>query len=131
MILKSNGRCDCFSQGRLVNSEPDPFCKKCFGTGDIRIKILTPKLRKDPLIVPGEIDEFEKVSLTDYIFFLPSNFNFVTNKDIIATLNDEDSSKLEIFYEVCEKTKYTTGEFSYYEVLARKKPSLNRGDEND
>jgi hypothetical protein len=118
MLLRATGDCDCYSKVKLSKSEPNPFCKKCFGTGSKRMHILTPKLRADVSEAPGENENFLKQSITKFTFYLPYNFSFITNKDIIVSLNEQ--KQLETFYEIVEKITYSVDDFVYYEVFAKK-----------
>ena len=43
--LKAVKKCDCYDEDRLIDSEPDPKCPKCYGLGKIRQAILTDKMK--------------------------------------------------------------------------------------
>ncbi len=122
LILKSVGNCDCLDTDSLINSEPDPKCKKCYGTGKTRISIKTPKIRYE-LSNSGKYGYLESIDLTKttneiYSFYLFDTFGFVNNEDIIVIF-DELGNVLSAF-EVVNRETFTYDEFVYYEYFGKK-----------
>lgn len=122
VILKKEKECDCYSKSELIDSEPNPYCEKCFGTGYERMQIFTEKIRHE-VQSNGTGTYYEKTvynpSINEIrIFFMPEQYKFITTEDLIATL-DEDN-KIVSIYEVVNKERYNAEEFVYYEIYGKK-----------
>ncbi|MGL5714994.1 MAG: hypothetical protein ACRCX2_18405 [Paraclostridium sp.] len=126
-ILKAIGQCDCFDPDDLINSEPDPHCLNCFGTGQERVQIKTDKLRYDytsntsnSKINDDIIESTEEL----FVFYIPTTGTYsglmLDNDDIVYTT--DTNSK---FFEVINRFEYILNDFSYHEVVAKKIPHIN------
>lgn len=123
LILKAGKRCDCHDPEDLLNSEPDPKCKKCFGTGVTRNLIFTTNIRHDSKGGNG-ITNYERLDLNKSIndfrcFFMPEEYKFVTTRDLIATLEDNEKDILSI-YRVISVEKFKANDFIFYEMIGEK-----------
>lgn len=122
LILKSSSDCDCYNKNSLIDSEPNPKCPKCYGTGKKRILIKTPKLRYE-LSSSGKTGYLESQDLIKttneiYSFYLDEYLGFVNNEDIFITF-DEDGKPIAAF-EVSNREKFVYYDFVYYEYFAKK-----------
>lgn len=120
LILKaSETKCDCYDDRNLINSEPDPYCKKCFGTGVYRNKILSNKIR-----YAVDTKKTESVNPNTYlkekvIFYFNENYSFLSNKDILCIFNCERTS-VEKMYRIVSKQKMQADDFVYYKIVGNK-----------
>lgn len=123
LILKAGEQCDCFEPKELLNSEPNPKCGKCFGTGNRRILIFTTKIRHDSDASLSD-KNYEKMdlnkSINDYrCFFMPEQYKFIGTMDLIATLDDEEQN-ISSIYKVISTEKFKANDFVFYEVIGEK-----------
>lgn len=122
IILKKKKECDCYSKDELIDSEPNPYCPKCYGTGFERTLIQTENIRHE-VQTNGTGTYYEKTIYNTTIneiriFFLPEKYKFITTEDLIATL-DENNEIISI-YKVVNKERYNAEEFAYYEIYGEK-----------
>lgn len=123
LILKAGEQCDCFEPKELLNSEPNPKCGKCFGTGHRRTLIFTTKIRHDSES-NNSTKNYETLdlnkSINDYrCFFMPEQYKFITTMDLIATLDDEEKN-ISSIYKVISTEKFKANDFVFYEVIGEK-----------
>ena len=122
VILKADGDCECFEKDSLINSEPNPRCKLCLGTGKHRVQIKTEEIRYE--LSTGsdgqqyEILDYTKSTSDVYSFFFPKHYSFIENSDIIVTFDDNGIPYTA--FEVINKEKFVKNDFVYYEVFGRK-----------
>lgn len=121
LILKKSSRCDCYDPNELIDSEPNPYCEKCMGTGYLRNYIFTENIRHEPLNEVSnknsEILVYNSSINEKRIFFFPERYSFLTTEDLIATIyNDEILS----IYKVVSKEIYNAEDFYYLEIIGKK-----------
>lgn len=123
ILLKAISDCDCFNSNDLFNSEPDPHCTKCYGTGKKRLKIITEKIRFDYQGNNNTSKESNSI-IENYedkvVFYLPEIYHSVNNLDIIAIPTEPMRC-----YVVENTFPNIYNDFRYYEVLGKKIPFLN------
>jgi len=88
--LKAIENCDCYDEDRLVDSEPDPKCPKCYGFGKIRQAILTDKIRNE--LNNSYVTQFEKTKFgfSDDLF-ISENGILGLNPTYACSAQDNDS----------------------------------------
>lgn len=121
LILKNKKECDCYSREELLDSEPNPYCSKCYGTGYERTKIITENIRHEVLSSGSKYYEktFYNTTINDYrIFFMPEKYKFITTEDLICTL--DENNKIISVYKVINKERYNAETFVYYEIYGQK-----------
>lgn len=122
VILKKNNKCDCFDETELINSEPSPYCRKCFGTGYERNLIFTENIRHEihgmSVSVPLEKVVYNSSINEIRIFFMPSEYSFITTEELIGVL--DENNKITSLYKVVNKEKYKVEDFSYLEIYGEK-----------
>lgn len=123
LILKAGDQCDCYDPKDLLNSEPNPKCGKCFGTGNKRTLIYTTKIRHDS-DSNGSSKHYESLDLNRSIndfrcFFMPEAYKDVNTMDLIATLNDDEVS-INSIYKVVNKEKFQANDFVFYEIIGER-----------
>lgn len=123
LILKKNKKCDCFYEDELIDSEPNPYCNKCYGTGYERSLIITEKIRHE-IQTNGTGTYYEQTiyntTLNEIrVFFLPETYKFVTTEDLLATLDDSEKN-INSIYRVVNKERYNAEDFVYFEVYGEK-----------
>lgn len=122
LLLKKKKECNCYSKDELLDSEPNPYCNKCFGTGYERTYIITENIRHE-VQTNGTGTYYEKTiynsTINDIrIFFMPEQYKFLTTEDLIATL--DENNKIISIYKIVNKEKYNAEEFIYYEIYGKK-----------
>lgn len=122
LILKKKKECNCYSKDELIDSEPNPYCIKCFGTGYERIQITTEKIRHE-VQTSGTGTYYEKTIYNSSInekriFFMPEQYKFLTTEDLIATL--DENNKIISIYKIVNKERNNAEEFVYYEIYGEK-----------
>ena len=121
LILKKGERCDCYDPTELINSEPKPYCKKCFGLGYVRNYFFTENIRHEPLSEYGkntsEVTLYNSTINNKRIFFFPERYFFITTEDLIATFNND---KIISVYKVINKEIYNVNDFAYAEIIGEK-----------
>ena len=82
-------KCECCDE---LYSEADIDCPICKGAGEIRLEILTPKIRyySENEVVESDLLSDEKNDV--YIFYFPIEYNFLTYKDKITILKVDDKN---------------------------------------
>ncbi len=123
LILKAGEQCDCFNPKELLNSEPNPKCGKCFGTGTTRTLIYTTKIRHDSDSDNSQ-KHYERLDLNKSIndfrcFFMPETYKHINTMDLIATLDDEERN-INSIYRVVSKEKFKANDFVFYEVIGER-----------
>lgn len=118
LVLKKRQECNCYSKEELLDSEPNPYCPKCFGTGYERTYITTENIRHEPQSNYYEKTIYNSTINDIRIFFMPEKYKFITTEDLIATL--DENNKIISIYEVVNKEKYNAEEFVYYEIYGKK-----------
>lgn len=123
VILKNKNKCDCYSEEELIDSEPSPYCPKCYGTGYERNIILTDKIRHE-VQTNGTGTYYEKTiyntSINEIrVFFMPEFYKFISTEDLIGTLDDTEKNIVSI-YKVVNKERYNAEDFVYYEIYGEK-----------
>ena len=128
LLLKAGNSCDCYSANIL--NEPDIHCDKCFGTGFLRTKILTEKIRYGFLDIKKDTNlekqNYEKIKNSIQIFYFPFNYEHIDFKDIIVTLKHDSNNKIlkpikeEIYFKVLDKKENVINNFKYIKVVAEK-----------
>lgn len=123
ILLKAIGDCDCFNPNDLFNSEPDPHCEKCFGTGKKRLRVITEKIRFDYQGYNNSSNESTSI-VENYedkvVFYLPEIYNSVNNLDIIAIPTEPLRC-----YAIENTFPHIYNGFTYFEVMGKKIPFLN------
>lgn len=119
--LKSKGVCDCFDSDNLINSEPDPRCLKCFGTGNTRNVILTSKIRNE--IQNKRAESFEDTMKNSTInerrkFYVPEIYKEMSTTDLIVFL-DSDLTPISL-YKIINKEQFKAEDFIFYEITGEK-----------
>ena len=122
VILKKQDRCDCYSDTELLDSEPNSYCNKCYGTGYKRNIIITSNIRHE--VLTSNFNNYEKTvyntSINDYrIFFMPQQYSFLTTEDLIANI-DVDNNTIIALYKIVNKERYNAEDFVYYEIYGKK-----------
>ena len=128
LLLKSGGACNCYSENIL--NEPDVHCPKCKGTGFLRTKILTEKIRYGFLDIKKDTNiekqSYEKIKNSVQVFYFPFNYDHIDMKDIIVVLKHDSSNKLiypykeETFFKVIDKKENIIDDFKYIKIVAEK-----------
>lgn len=123
IILKKNKKCDCYDPTELLDSEPNPYCEKCFGTGYTRKIILTEKIRHEPYSDSRSLNlenTLYNTSINDYrIFFMPQLYSFLSTEDLIVVI-DGDNKDVTSLYKIVNKERYNADDFVYYEIFGKK-----------
>ena len=121
LILKKGSLCNCHDPNELTESEPNPYCEKCFGTGYLRNFILTENIRHEPLNDVtknnSEILVYNSSINEKRIFFLPERHSFITTEDLIATIYNNEVLSV---YKVVNKEIYNAEDFCYLEIVGSK-----------
>ena len=127
-LLKSGGTCECYSKNIL--NEPDIHCTTCYGTGTIRTKILTEKIRYGFLDIKKDTNiekqNYEKIKNSIQIFYFPFNYDHIDMEDIIVTLKHDSSNVLlkpfkeETYFKVVDKKENVIDDFKYLKIVAEK-----------
>lgn len=126
LILKAIGKCDCYDEEDLSNSEPDPTCQKCYGTGLKRIRVTSEKIRFNSKSESASKTSMENGGLLKgtretYVFYFSSKYGFLSNKDYICLFEeDAENSKVNRVFEIKNKAHLIYENFSYYEVYGTK-----------
>ncbi|MGL4988288.1 MAG: hypothetical protein ACRCX2_37070 [Paraclostridium sp.] len=122
-LLKALNDCECHDKNDLFNSEPDPHCKKCFGTGKERLVVKTANMRFDygtsknaSTSTTDLIENFEDITY----FYMPEVYQTVNNTDIIVVPTNPVK-----FYEVENTLPNIYESFRFFEVIGKKIPYLN------
>ncbi|MGL5719130.1 hypothetical protein [Cetobacterium sp.] len=122
LLLKSMGDCDCYIKDSLVNSEPDPKCHKCVGTGKIRGIFLTEKIRtqneRKNSTEPEDKDGYS-LSKDNELFFFKDYYDFINNDDLICTLEFNSTKPLKL-YKITSKQTFIYNNFYFLEVTGEK-----------
>ncbi|MGL6098609.1 MAG: hypothetical protein ACRC0G_03175 [Fusobacteriaceae bacterium] len=122
-ILKAVENCDCHDENDLFNSEPNPHCKKCFGTGKERLIIKTANMRFDygtsKNMAVGNENITENFEDTTY-FYMPEVYQTVNNTDVIVVPTNPIR-----FYEVENTLPNVYKDFRFFEVIGKKIPYMN------
>lgn len=119
LILKADGTCDCFNPNDLTNSEPNPKCNECFGTGKFRTMIRTEKIRYELNVETyKEYLGLTRETFDVYSFFFPEYYGHLTNADIIVTFDEKEVAIAA--FEIVNIEKFVKDKFVYYEVFGRK-----------
>ena len=119
LILRAIGNCDCYDAGDLIESEPLPSCPKCKGTGQIKFKVMSEKIRMDNS--PSE--EVEEINLTGNekaVFYFPENYSYLNTKDMLATVVDGNKDNIRSYYDIVSIERLHADGFTYFEVTATK-----------
>lgn len=124
IILKAMEECDCFDKNDLLNSEPDPHCTKCYGTGKTRLKIITEKVRFDYITSKETTSIIENIE-DDVAFYLGEIYSSINNEDIFII-----PGKSMKCYSVQDTIPNIYNDFMFLEILGKKIPFLNIGDLN-
>lgn len=122
LILKAMENCDCFVKNSLVNSEPNPKCHKCLGTGKIRNIFLSERIRtQNEGKNSKEIENKDGYSLSkdNELFFFKHYYDFINNDDLICTL-DFNSKSPHKLYNVTSKQTFIYKDFYFLEVTGDK-----------
>lgn len=122
LILKSMGDCNCFVKDSLVNSEPDPKCPKCLGTGKIRGLFLTEKIRTQnerKTSTESEDKDGYALSKDNELFFLKNYYDFINNDDLICTFQFNSNKPLKL-YKVTSKQNFIFNKFYFLEITGEK-----------
>lgn len=122
LLLKGIEKCDCFSEDRLIDSEPDPHCPKCFGTGLKRQAFLTSKIRNE--INNAYSQQFENTDKNTTInekrkFFFPVFYEPITTEDYICLLDINERTIISV-YKVVNKEQFRDHDFVFYEIVGKK-----------
>ncbi|MGL5315226.1 MAG: hypothetical protein ACRCX2_19755 [Paraclostridium sp.] len=122
-ILKAVNDCTCYDKKDLFNSEPDPHCKKCFGTGKERLIIKTAKTRFDYTTYTQT--NSNDVNITENFddktaFFLPEIYQTINNMDIIVVPSNPIR-----FYKIENTLPNIYQNFRFFEVVGKKIPFMN------
>ena len=128
MLLKNGGVCECYSKNIL--NEPDIHCEKCYGTGFIRTKIVTEKIRYGFLDIKKDTNiekqSYEKIKNSIQVFYFPFNYDHINMKDIIVTLKHNSSNEIllpfkkETFFKVIDFKENVKDNFKYLKIVAEK-----------
>lgn len=122
-LLKAIGDCDCFDPNDLFNSEPDPHCKKCFGSGKKRLVVKTANTRFDytgyKQTDSGEVNITENYDDTT-AFYLPEIYQTVNNMDILVVPSNPIK-----FYKVENTLPNIYMDFRFFEVIGKKIAFMN------
>ncbi|MGL6099128.1 MAG: hypothetical protein ACRC0G_05860 [Fusobacteriaceae bacterium] len=122
-LLKAIGDCECHDEEDLFNSEPDPHCKKCFGTGKERLVIKTANIRFDygtsKEMSNNDDNITENFEDTTY-FYMPEIYQTVTNMDVIVVPTNPIR-----YYEVENTLPNVFENFKFFEVIGKKIPYMN------
>ena len=102
ILLKDVGKCFCVKDIEdLFDSIPNPYCKKCFGTGSARKVIVTPKLRYSYTAardtVSTEKQSFERIIQTTTSVYFPDTFD-LSSKDLIVFLELDSNNEAVVPY---------------------------------
>ncbi|WP_297489270.1 hypothetical protein [uncultured Cetobacterium sp.] len=153
IILRDVGKCDCIRKEEhpVVDSDylsilgdtdfekviddienADPNCHKCYGTGKRFFKIFSEKIRlaSSSAIERGSsAEEHQKYKLLKddaFIFYFPFNYNFLTLKDYVITLEyDKDNNivspiKFKNLYKIVENSENFENNFLFHKVKGKK-----------
>lgn len=122
-ILKAVANCTCYDKNDLFNSEPDPHCKKCFGTGKERVVIKTANSRFDysnyKQTNTNDVNITENYDDTTS-FYLPEVYQTVNNMDIIVVPSNPIK-----FYKVENTLPNIYKDFRFFEIIGKKIAFLN------
>ena len=122
IVLKAVGDCDCYTKGSLVNSEPNPRCKKCLGTGKIRTIYLTENIRSENK-KRGSSSKEDRDGYTlveeDELFFFKNYYDFLNNDDLICVVDFNLKSPQKL-YNITSKQKFKYNNFYFLEVVGKK-----------
>lgn len=123
-ILFAKDQCDCYNPKDLVNSEPNPTCSKCFGTGKTRTNIKTEKVRYQIYNDGGNILENQDKNQTQYsdeklVFFLPAKYINVSNEELFCTLK-EGTIECDKLYRIVNIVPFFCEGFIFYEAYGEK-----------
>ena len=120
--LKAVKNCDCYDEDRLIDSEPDPKCPKCYGLGKIRQAILTDKIRNE--INNSYISQFEKTKFTTSInedrkFYVDKLYQDMNTEDLICLLKEDEKTIVSV-YKIVNREEFRDHDFIFYEIIGRK-----------
>lgn len=121
LILKATTQCDCFDPEELINSEPDPNCLKCLGTGCKRQAFLTEKVRNEIYNVYQanfEITDKNKTINEQRKFYLPEYYREIGTEDLIVLL-DPDLNIVTV-YEITNREEFRHHDFIFFEFIGKK-----------
>lgn len=149
LLLRDVGKCTCLyeekSEGLNILSDSsfggiiddiekaDPKCKLCLGTGKRLFKILSNKIRVTDVnaIKTGgttsERQAYELLKDDNIILYFPHNYDFLTMKDYIATVNYTNTNTLktppeiENLFKIIDIVKFSDESFVYYRITASKR----------
>ena len=126
--LKATCKCDCFDENRLIDSEPDPKCPKCYGTGMKRQAIFTDKIRNE--INNAYNQQFETTNFNTTInekrkFYIPEFYKEMNTEDLLCFL-DKDERTINSVYKVVNKEEFRDHDFIFYEIVGKKLNFLNK-----
>jgi hypothetical protein len=122
-LLKAIKDCSCYNKNDLFNSEPDPHCKKCFGTGKERLIIKTAKSRFD--YASYQKTNKNEDNITENFddktsFYLPEVYQTVDNKDILVIRSNPIR-----YYKVENTFSNIYQDFRFFEIIGKKISFMN------
>lgn len=102
IVLKNIGTCYCVNDTEdLFGAIPDPYCKKCFGTGIARKVIVTQKMRYSYTTtrdtVSTEKQAFERIIQTSASVYFPTDFE-LSATDLVVFLELDLNNEVVVPY---------------------------------
>ncbi|MGL4998090.1 MAG: hypothetical protein ACRC5T_03905 [Cetobacterium sp.] len=117
-FLKSDGVCVCYDPKSLINSEPDPYCEKCLGTGKKRTIVKSEKLRYQNLSNSSlRTDEglFKTVE-ESLLLFAYEHYGIFDSEDMIFVSGANEN----VLYEIEDKKPFVYHDFKFLEFYCKK-----------